>query len=253
MSFDDFDKRMRIFETVRDVCATPGVYMVARIDGRNFSRLTKDTCNFAAPFDTGFRDLMVETTSHLMNCGFTVVYGYTQSDEISLLFDINESAFSRKHRKYNSILAGEASAKLTALLGVHAVFDCRLCELPNKEIVVDYFRWRAEDAHRNALNAHCYWRLREEGMSSETATKKLNGIGVAEKNELLFRYNINFNNLPAWQKRGIGLYWTYVETEGFNPKSGEKTVAQRRRIRVDMELPMKDAYETFLLKLMDAE
>ena len=252
MKFDDLDRQMRVFETAHDVCVLPGIYMAARLDGRNFTRLTKDTCKFAAPFDVGFRDLMVETARHLMSCGFTVVYGYTESDEISLLFDINENAFSRKHRKYTSILAGEASARFTALLGRHAAFDCRLCELPNQEFVVDYFRWRAADAHRNALNAHCYWRLRQDSFSRRAAAQTLEGMSLAEKNELLFRYGLNFNDLPAWQKRGTGLYWTPVEKEGLNPMSGEKTLTKRRRIFVDMELPLKDAYETFLLKLLAA-
>ena len=122
MNPDDFDQHMRSFETVHDVCVLPGIYMAARLDGRSFSRLTKDICNFVVPFDVAFRNLMVETVKHLMGCGFNVAYGYTQSDEISLLFDIYEDAFSRKHRKYNSILAGEASAKFTALLGRHAAF-----------------------------------------------------------------------------------------------------------------------------------
>jgi tRNA(His) 5'-end guanylyltransferase len=85
--------------------------MVARIDGRSFTRLTKEVAQFEAPFDARFRDLMIETTKHLMNCGFKVIYGYTESDEISLLFDPNINVFGRKTRKYNSILAGEASAK----------------------------------------------------------------------------------------------------------------------------------------------
>ena len=250
MKFDDFDIRMRVFETAHDVCVLPGIYMAARLDGRSFTHLTKDVCNFAVPFDAAFRDLMMETAKHLMSCGLTVVYGYTQSDEISLLFDRNENAFSRKHRKFNSILAGEASAKFTALLGRHAAFDCRLCELPNKEVVVDYFRWRAADAHRNALNSYCFCRLREDGMSARGAAKKLFRVGMAEKNELLFSYGINSNDLPAWQKRGIGLYWELTEKEGFNPKIGEKTLSQRRRIHVDMELPCKEAYEDFLLKLL---
>lgn len=250
MKFDDLDRQMRVFETAHDVCVLPGTYMVARIDGRSFSRLTKETCNFAMPFDKRFRDYMVETVKHLMACGFTVTYGYTESDEISLLFAHNEDAFSRKHRKYNSILAGEASAKFTSLLGGLAAFDCRLCELPNQELVVDYFRWRAADAHRNALNAHCYWRLRQDSFSQQAATQKLEGMSTVEKNELLFNYGINFNDLPAWQKRGIGFYWVQVPKEGFNPKTGEKTATQRRQIHVDMDLPIKEQYETFLLDLL---
>ena len=145
MKFDDPDKKLRVFETNHDVYVLPEMYMVARIDGRNFTRLTKEVLQLQAPFDERFRDYMVETVKHLMNCGFNVIYGYTESDEISLLFHLNEKVFGRKHRKYNSILAGEASAKFTLLSGTVVSFDCRLSELPNKQLVVDYFRWRNED------------------------------------------------------------------------------------------------------------
>ena len=40
--------------------------MVARIDGRSFTRLTKEVHNFEAPFDAKFRDLMVETFERQM-------------------------------------------------------------------------------------------------------------------------------------------------------------------------------------------
>ncbi len=163
MKFDELDEKMRVYETAFDLCAVPGMYLVARIDGRSFTRLTRETHQFAAPFDVRFRDMMVGTTEHLMQCGFRVIYGYTQSDEISLLFHPEENSFGRKLRKYDSILAGEASAKFALLLGAHAAFDCRISQLPNAALVGDYFRWRNEDAHRNALNSWCYWTLRKDG------------------------------------------------------------------------------------------
>ena len=92
-----------------------------------------------------------------MDCGFRVVYGFTESDEISLLFAPEENAFGRKVRKYNSTLAGEASAAFSLALGQVATFDCRVVPLPTIERVRDYFLWRQEDAHRNSLNSHCYW------------------------------------------------------------------------------------------------
>lgn len=211
MKFDDLDNKMRIFETIHDQHVLPGIYMVARIDGRNFTRLTKETHQFEAPYDPIFRDYMAETVKHLMDSGFRIIYGYTQSDEISLLFHPEEDAFSRKLRKYNSVLAGEASAKFSVLLGDLGAFDCRISQLPNIELVVDYFRWRNEDAHRNALNAHCYWKLREEGESAQKATQILSGQSIAQKNEFLFQRGVNFNDVPNWQKRGIGLYWEYYE------------------------------------------
>jgi tRNA(His) guanylyltransferase len=226
--------------------------MAARIDGRSFTRLTKEVHSFEAPYDVRVRDMMTATVEHLMQCGFRVIYGYTQSDEISLLFHRDESAFERKLRKYNSILAGEAGAKFSLLLGDLAAFDCRISQLPNENLVVDYFRWRNEDAHRNELNAHCYWLLRKQGQTVDQATKALLKLSVAAKNELLFQNGINFNDLPNWQKRGIGLYWETYEKPGLNPKTNETVVTERRRIRVDYDLPMMEGYGEFIRKLLRA-
>jgi tRNA(His) guanylyltransferase len=251
MKFAELDQRMRVFETAHDLCVLPGLYMVARLDGRSFTRLTKDVHQFEAPFDAQFRDMMLATGEHLMaGCGFNLVYGYTQSDEISLLFALEENNFQRKLRKLHSILSGEASGKFTLLLGALAVFDCRISQLPSADHVVDYFRWRNEDAHRNALNAHGYWLLRKKGQTVSEATAAMKGLSVAEKNELLFQNGVNFNDLPLWQKRGSGLYWEDFERPAENPVTGEKVVARRRRIRHDLELPMKDAYTAFLRKLL---
>ena len=252
MKFDELDAKMRVFETLHDYVVLPEIYIVARIDGRGFTRLTKEVHSFEAPYDVKFRDMMIATVEHLMDCGFRVVYGYTQSDEISLLFHRDESAFGRKARKFDSILAGEASAKFSLLLGDLAAFDCRLCELPNAALVRDYFRWRNEDAHRNALNAHCYWALRKGGRGVKEATDYLLRLSVADKNELLFQHGVNFNDLPNWQKRGIGLYWETYEKPATNPKTGETLTATRRRIRKELDLPMKDEYSRVIDKIVEA-
>ena len=93
MNFDELDKKMRIYEQSIDQHILPELYLVARLDGRSFSRLTKEICDFEAPFDVRFRDMMVNTVKQLMDCGFRVVYGFTESDEISLLFHKEENTF----------------------------------------------------------------------------------------------------------------------------------------------------------------
>ncbi len=246
MKFDDLDARMRKFETAHDHCVLPGLFIVARIDGRSFTRLTREVHEFEAPYDVRFRDHMIATVEHLMTCGFRVVYGYTQSDEISLLFHRDEDAFERKLRKFHSLLAGEASACFSLRLGGIAAFDCRISQLPAEQLVLDYFRWRQEDATRNALNSHCYWLLRKEGKSVRQATDALLRLGVPAKNELLFKRGINFAKLPAWQRRGVGLFWESYEEAGINPKTGQSTKATRRRVKVKLELPMKKEYESFV-------
>lgn len=248
MKFKELDARMRVFETAHDLRVLPEIYMVARLDGRSFTRITKEVCGFDVPYDERFRDHMVATATELMQCGFNVIYGYTQSDEISLLFHRDERSFGRKLRKLTSILAGTASAAVSLRLGVLACFDCRISQLPTEELVADYFRWRSEDAHRNALNSHCYWALRRAGLSAREATHRLHGATVADKNELLLKeHGINFNDLPAWHRRGVGVYWEPYERQD---KSGK--TATRRRIKVDVELPMKDAYSAYIRDLLRA-
>jgi tRNA(His) guanylyltransferase len=253
MKFDELDDKMRVYETTHDLCVLPGLYIVARLDGRSFTRLTKEVHEFEAPFDVAFRDMMLDTVEHLMICGFKVIYGYTESDEISLLFSHDENGFNRKLRKLNSVLAGEASAKFSLLLGAIGCFDCRISELPTADLVVDYFRWRNEDAHRNALNAHCYWCLRKDGRGVEEATTALVGLSVAEKNELLFQHGINFNDLPSWQKRGSGLYWEEYDKEAVNPVTRQAVTARRRRIVRSLDLPMKEAYGEFIQHIVSNE
>jgi len=248
MKFDELDSSMRVFETANDYCVLPGIHIVARLDGRSFTRLTKEARQFERPYDARFRDYMIATAEHVMTCGFNVIYAYTQSDEISLLFHPEEKSFGRKTRKFNSILAGEASARFSLLLGDIAAFDCRISQLPNLELVVDYFRWRNEDAHRNALNAYCYWKLREHGKGAHEAAATLAGMSIAQKNELLFRHGINFNDIPNWQKRGVGLSWESYKKLARNPRTGEEVVAERRRIRRDLDLPMKDDHSAYIVQ-----
>lgn len=242
MNFDELDKKMRIYEQSIDQCILPDMYLVARLDGRSFSRLTKEVCNFEAPFDVRFRDMMVNTVKQLMDCGFRVVYGFTESDEISLLFHREEATFGRKVRKFNSILAGQASAAFSLQLGQVIAMDCRLVPLPSIEKVKDYFLWRQEDAHRNALNSHCYWMLRKEGMGAQDATAQLDGKSISYKNELLFSRGINFDKLPAWQKRGIGVFWADVEKTGFNPITKQEVLTTRRELTVEYDLPLGQQY-----------
>ena len=251
MNFDELDKKMRIYEQSSDQCILPDMYLVARLDGRSFSRLTKEVCDFEAPFDVRFRDMMVNTVKQLMDCGFRIVYGFTESDEISLLFHKEEATFGRKVRKFNSILAGQASAAFSLQLGQVIAMDCRLVPLPSIEKVKDYFLWRQEDAHRNALNAHCYWMLRKEGMGAREATEQLDGKSIAYKNELLFSRGINFDKLPAWQKRGIGVFFADVEKVGFNPITKKEVLTTRRELAVEYDLPLGQQYGDMVASFLE--
>jgi len=42
MKLDDLETRMRVFETAHDHQVLPGLFMVARLDGRGFTKLVRE-------------------------------------------------------------------------------------------------------------------------------------------------------------------------------------------------------------------
>ena len=95
--------------------------------------------------------------------------------------------------------------------------------------------------------------LRKKGKSVQEATNFFSGMSVSEKNEILFENGINFNDIPNWQKRGVGLYWEIYEKPCVNPKNGSEVIANRRRIKVDYDLPMKEKYSSFISNFLSDE
>lgn len=246
MNFNDLDTIMRQFETCTDQYVLPELWMVARLDGKGFTKLTK-RMNFDKPFDDKFKSIMIKVCEHMMlNTGFKFIYAYTQSDEISLLFSFNENTFKRKTRKLNSTLAAQASVEFSLLTGEKAYFDCRISTLPSIDKVVDYFSWRQEDANRNALNGYCYWTLRDHDITSRKATSILENKGKGFKNELLFNYGINYNETPLWHRRGTGLYFMPVLKEGWNPITQSGTVKFKNVLHVEDELDFQQEYRDLI-------
>ena len=236
MKFDELDARFRALETRNEARINFDSTLVARLDGRGFTRLTKRSLELEKPFDVRFHDAMKTTVAHVCECGFAVRLAFSQSDEISLLFERDERSFDGKTRKWLSVLAGEASAAFSLAMGQIGAFDCRMVELPNEESAVDYFRWRQSDALRNALSAHCYWILRTQNLSARVATSHLNGWTTVQKRDFLREQGVELEALPRWQTGGFAASYVSFEKVGFNPKSQTEVTALRKRLEFNTDL-----------------
>ena len=247
MNQNDLEKQMRLGECFHSIRVLPHAWTIVRVDGRSFSRFTES--RFAKPFDLAFSELMVTTASALMT-ELNGVYGYTESDEIWILLPSAWDLFGREVEKTVSVSAGIASAAFTEAYGQAAHFDSRLWVGAEDTDVVDYFRWRQSDAGRCCLNGWVYWTLRQNGMGYEDATKASEGRTKAWKHDTLMAHGINFNDLPSWQKRGLGLYWGEERKDGLNPITGESVPTVRRKLIVDREIPLHDRYSDFIAELL---
>lgn len=158
--FDDLGDRMKKnYEAVSKTRLVRRMPVIIRIDGCHFHTYTR---GFKKPFDHYLMHAMQETMQYLCENIQGCVFGYTQSDEISLLLiDYkkleSEAWFDNEVQKICSVSASLATAafnksiKNMALeVTGDAIFDSRCFNVP-KEEVVNYFYWRQLDAMRNSV------------------------------------------------------------------------------------------------------
>lgn len=137
-----------------------------RLDGKRFSKFTK---GFDYPFDDVFRTAMKKTMLELCSEIQGAVMEYTQSDEITILFEKTNSEsqimFGGRVQKIVSELASTATLAFNKYLMeegekspkkdfyrtkyMQARFDCRIFNVD--ENPEEVFIWRCLDCQKNAI------------------------------------------------------------------------------------------------------
>jgi tRNA(His) 5'-end guanylyltransferase len=244
----DLETEMRALEVYHGQQVLAGAWAIIRVDGRSFSKLTEE--RFEKPLDPEFSQLMRLTAEALVT-EFDAVYGYTESDEISIVLPPSFDMFHRRVEKLVSVSAGLASATFTQEHGDVGHFDSRVWVGVTLQQVIDYLSWRMADAARCALNGYVYWTLRRDGMTARSATHSMIHQTKTLKHDTLHEHGINFNDLPRWQRRGVGFVWASVPHTGVNPRTGMSVKTTRRRLVTLDELTMGDEYRESLQVLLE--
>lgn len=180
---DALGERMKRYENVNRNYLTIRTPVIVRIDGKAFHTFTK---GFEKPFDYILAETMKDTMKYLCENIQGCVFGYTQSDEISLVlvdyqqldsypwFNYNiqkcasvsasmaTMAFNKIFRDtvecaiqyYDTIAPTEEALAFDELIYTKkydsAMFDSRVFSIP-KEEVCNYVLWRQNDAIRNSI------------------------------------------------------------------------------------------------------
>lgn len=223
MDRSDLANRMKTYyEEVPKTKLMRRTPVITRLDGKAWHTFTK---GFVKPFDNILIASMQETMKYLCENIQGCVFGYTQSDEISLILidyqNLNSSAwFDYEVQKICSISASMATMYFNKIFEINvnnwynknfsyrtnelntayvkaiekgAMFDSRCFNIP-KEEVTNCIYWRQLDATRNSIQM-----LGQSVFShKELHGKSCNII----QDMLLTEKNINWNNLPTYKKRG---------------------------------------------------
>jgi tRNA(His) 5'-end guanylyltransferase len=224
--------RMKQYETVSKTRLIHRMPVIIRLDGCHFHTFTK---GFEKPFDAVLMTSMIKTMKFLCQNIQGCVFGYTQSDEISLILvdykKLNSSAwYDNEVQKMCSVAASLCTLKFNEVfkeevelfssfknhisqyaeymhetflaaynkaLKTGAVFDCRAFNVP-KEDVCNYVIWRQQDATRNSIQSLA---------QSVFSHKELQGLSCDKLQDKLFKErNINWNDLEVYKKRGTACY-----------------------------------------------
>lgn len=260
---DSLGARMKGYEQVSKNFLLRRVPAIVRIDGKAFHTFTK---GFKRPFDALFRNTMEKTMQDLCKNIQGCVFGYTQSDEITLVltdyasistdawFEYNVQkmcsiAASMATLAFNRIFAEEVTLQIKAfpedntrpaedfdyLLKLQekffrAMFDARAFSVP-KEEVRNNLIWRQQDATRNSIAS--------VGQTYFTQKELLNKTCDQIQDMLFTQKGINWNDFPVRYKRGSCCYKEEQEKKMEDPRNPGSTIQVKRRVWViDQEPPV---------------
>jgi len=189
---------------------------------------------------------MINTTAELVK-EFNPTFGYTQSDEITLVFMPQKDqfgqwknlAFNGRVQKIVSLLSGFCSVRFAYHLSIQtfdsltekdlldkihlAYFDGRIFSIPDASEVLNNVIWRMTDAKRNSKNnlGHIHF-----------AQKEVEGLHPGQILEKLLEKGVDWNEMPPAYKWGSFVKKGQYQKISENPKTGEKITAIRSRVAV---------------------
>lgn len=178
--------RMKAYEKTQNTCLYKRMPVIIRLDGKAFHTYTR---GFDRPFDYDLHEVRAKTLQTLCEEIQETLFGYSQSDEISLVLkDWNtfktSAWFNNNIQKLCSVSASICSVYFNKFSQENgsskfknklAIFDSRCFNLP-KEEVVNYLLWRQQDCERNSINmvAQSLYSHRElQNLSTKTLLAKL--------------------------------------------------------------------------------
>ena len=268
MNFESLKEKCEYYRSLQDTKLIPGLYTLAMIDGRSFSKYIKK--KYKLPFDDKFIKFMNETAKYVCENVQGVKLAYVQSDEISfLLSDYDtpetESFFGYRTCKLLSLIAGlgtgifnklqlldlfenylygdDEEAYLDILQKdeynkiinyIPVEFDCKIWQVPTQNDAFAWFLYRQNDCIRNSKNQVGNFYLSHKqmmGKKADDVIQELKDSGTTD----------------WWHDYSDGKkYGRLIWKEPVQIKTPGKEVVERQKFMVHDAYVIRDNKEKFL-------
>lgn len=260
--------RMKRYEDQYRVYLKKKTAVIIRLDGKAFHSFSR---GMVRPFDDVLMSSMQETMlylcSHIQNC----VFGYTQSDEITLVLldDKNEKTdpwFGNNLQKIASVSASMATMQFNkvferkaSLVGYDCATDIEIygsCDQETDKLakvyakaadkgalfdsrafqlpkfeIVNNLIWRQQDAIRNSIQMVGF---------SQFGTAEMYKKNTRDVREMLLEKGIDWENFTTSQKRGTCCYKVEsqeVIPDRTSPNPDDTITVTRKKWVIDNETP----------------
>jgi tRNA(His) 5'-end guanylyltransferase len=266
------DRMKEYYENRSKTYLTRRTPVIIRLDGKAFHSFSR---SFKKPYDEILHNAMNATMLYLCKNVQGCKFGYTQSDEITLILKDDDKLttdawFDYSVQKMCSISASMATlafnkalekeihtyeteflkishtpedittyqtyvVNLNKALAKGAMFDSRCFNIPESE-VVNACIWRENDATRNAIQMLGHCHFSD---------KALEGKSNNEVQDMLFlERGINFNDMPTEFKRGVCCIKKEVP-------SLERLIGYKKEWVLDKEIPIFTQNPEYILNAID--
>ena len=266
---DSLGDRMKGYENIQRHYLTRRIPVIVRVDGKAFHTFTR---GMERPFDEVLLKSMRQTMKYLCENVQGCVFGYTQSDEITLILTdyatiTTDAWFGYNVQKMCSVSASMATLAFNKFFaenvdewgrdhlpdwdggGTNQHVDAELIKMANiycSKASSAMFDSRVFSIPKEEVCNCLIWRQQDATRNSIESvgqayfsSKQLHGKSCNQIQDMLFvERGINWNDFPTVYKRGSACRKVREPAIVKNRKTGEETEVIRSRWLIDMDIPI---------------
>uniref|UniRef100_A0A6C0BDM1 tRNAHis guanylyltransferase catalytic domain-containing protein n=1 Tax=viral metagenome TaxID=1070528 RepID=A0A6C0BDM1_9ZZZZ len=226
-------------------------FFTIRLDGHSFSKMChklKKIGVFTEGYSIDFEEMMVSTCKHLMKNIEGSIFGFTQSDEITIIankckLDFNgsviEPQFKRRKDKLISIYSSTATShfnkllfqlflkkeKLDIIMEISdMVFDARIGTYQDFKSAFELILWRSYDCSVNGISSAIHMNNNIPNKKSLNKSNSLDKLKFLHENGLL-------EETTNHQLYGTFFHYIMEKSEHINLKTGENIARLTKKIK----------------------